>query len=154
MCLSGQCIISVSRISDHNRWKMKVKKYLFQISWYVIYNFYWILVYLTHWGRVTHICVGKLTIIASDNGLSPERHQAIIWTNAGLLLIGPLRTNFSEILIGIQTSLIQENVLENVVREIASILSRPQCVKAVIMKLFCLLHVTWAVLGLIRWINW
>ena len=59
--------------------------------------------YLIHWGRVTHICGGKLTIIGSDNGLSPERRQAIIWTNAGILLIGPLRTNFSEILIGIQT---------------------------------------------------
>ena len=58
---------------------------------------------LTHWGRVTHIWVGKLTIIDSDNGLSPGRRQAIIWTNAGILLIGPLRTNFSEILIGIQT---------------------------------------------------
>ena len=58
---------------------------------------------LTHWGRVTHICVGKLTIIGSDNGLSPERRQAIIWTNAGILLIGPLGTNFSDILIEIQT---------------------------------------------------
>ena len=58
---------------------------------------------LTHWDRVTHICVGKLTIIGSDNGLSPERRQAIIWTNAGILLIGPLGTNFSEILIEIQT---------------------------------------------------
>ena len=58
---------------------------------------------LTHWGRVTHICVGKLTIIGSDNGLSPQRRQAIIWTNAGILLIGPLGTNFSEILIEIQT---------------------------------------------------
>ena len=58
---------------------------------------------LTHWGRVTHICVVKLTIIGSDNGLSPGRRQAIIWTNAGILLIGPLGTNFSEILIGIQT---------------------------------------------------
>ena len=57
---------------------------------------------LTHWGRVTHICVIKLTIIGSDNGLSPGRHQAIIWTNAGILLIGHLGTNFSEILIGIQ----------------------------------------------------
>ena len=56
---------------------------------------------LTHWGRVTHICVGKLTIIGSDNGLSPERRQAIIWTNAWILLIGPLGTNFSEILIEI-----------------------------------------------------
>ena len=58
---------------------------------------------LTQWGRVTHICVVKQTIIGSDNGLSPGRRQAIIWTNAGILLIGPLGTNFSEILIGIQT---------------------------------------------------
>ena len=58
---------------------------------------------LTHWGRVTHICVRKLTLIGSDNGVSPGRHQAIIWTNAGILLIGPLGTNFSENLIGIQT---------------------------------------------------
>ena len=58
---------------------------------------------LTHWGRVTHICVGNLIIIGSDNGLSPERRQAIIWTNAGILSIGPSGTNFNEILIGIQT---------------------------------------------------
>ena len=58
---------------------------------------------LTHWGRETHICVGNLTIIGSDNGLSPGRRQAIILTNAGILLIGPLGTNFSEILIEIQT---------------------------------------------------
>ena len=37
--------------------------------------------------------VVKLTIIGSDNGLSPGRRQAIIWTNAGILLIEPLRTN-------------------------------------------------------------
>ena len=54
--------------------------------------------YLTHWGRVTHICIGKLTIIDSDNGLSPGRRQTIIWTNAGILLIRTLGTNFSEIL--------------------------------------------------------
>ena len=56
---------------------------------------------LTHWGRVTYICVSKLTIIGSDNGLLPDRRQAIIWTNAGLLIIGPLGTNFSENLIEI-----------------------------------------------------
>ena len=56
-----------------------------------------------NWGRETHICVGKLTIIGSDNGLSPGRRQAIIWTNAGILLIGPLGTNFNEILIEIHT---------------------------------------------------
>ena len=46
---------------------------------------------------MTHICVSKLTIIGSDNGLSPGRRQAIIWTNDGLLLIGHLGTHFSEI---------------------------------------------------------
>ena len=56
---------------------------------------------LTHWGRVTHICVNNLTIIGSDHALSPDRRQAITWTNAGILFIGPLGTNFSEILIEI-----------------------------------------------------
>ena len=50
-----------------------------------------------------HICIGKLTIIGSDKGLWPGRRQAIIWTNAGIMLIGPLGAIFSEILIGIQT---------------------------------------------------
>ena len=31
--------------------------------------------------------VGKLTITGSDNGLTPGRHQAIIWTNDAILLI-------------------------------------------------------------------
>ena len=58
---------------------------------------------LTHWGWVMYICVSKLTIIGSDNGLSPGRHQAIIWSNAGILLSEPLGANFSEILIEIYT---------------------------------------------------
>ena len=60
-----------------------------------------IILYLTHWGRVTHICVSDLTSIGSDNGLSPGRRQAIIRTNAGILLIRPLGTNFSEFLVEI-----------------------------------------------------
>ena len=52
---------------------------------------------------MTHICVGKLTIIGSENGLSPFWRQVIIWTNAGILLIGPLGRNFCEILIRINT---------------------------------------------------
>ena len=48
-----------------------------------------------------HIWVRKLAIIGSDNGLSPGRPQAIIWTNAGLLLIGSVGTNFGKILIEI-----------------------------------------------------
>ena len=62
---------------------------------------------LNQWGRVIDICIGDLTIyasmnrvsIGSANGLSPGRRRAIIWTNDGMLLIGPLGTNFSEILI-------------------------------------------------------
>ena len=52
---------------------------------------------------MTHICVGNLTVIVSDYGLSPGRRQAIIWTNYGILLIEPLGTNISEILIEILT---------------------------------------------------
>ena len=52
---------------------------------------------LTHWGWVTHIWVSKLTIIGSDNSLSPGRRQAIIWTNAKIL-IQTLWTNLSKIL--------------------------------------------------------
>ena len=59
------------------------------------------IVVLIHWGRVTHICVSTPTTNGSDNGWSPGRRQAIIWTNDGILLIWPLGTNFSEILIEI-----------------------------------------------------
>ena len=69
---------------------------------------------LTHWGRVTHICVSKFSILGSDNGLSPGRRQAIIWTNAGLLLIGPLGTNFNEMLIKIHTFCLGLNVLNGI----------------------------------------
>ena len=49
------------------------------------------------------ICVSKMIIIGSDNGLSPGRRQAIILTNAGILLIRPFGINFIEILIKINT---------------------------------------------------
>ena len=47
-----------------------------------------------NWGRVTHIGFSNYASIGSDNGLSPG-------TNVGILSIGPLGTNFSEILIEI-----------------------------------------------------
>ena len=59
--------------------------------------------FFTHWDRVTHIYVSKLTIIGSDDDLSPARRQPIIWTNAGILLTGRLGTNFNDILIEINT---------------------------------------------------
>ena len=76
---------------------------------------------------MTHICVGNQTIIGSDNGLSPGRYQAIIWTNAVISLNPPLGTNSSEILIEIHIFHVK-NAFVNGVCEIATILSRPQCV--------------------------
>ena len=74
-----------------------------------------------------HICVGNLAINGSDYGLSPGRCRAIILTSAGILLIGPLGTNFREILIEIlKFSFI--NAFESIVCEMAAILSRSQYV--------------------------
>ena len=82
---------------------------------------------LIHWGRVTHICIGNITIIGPDNGLSFGRRQAIIWTNAGILLIWTVGTNFSEILIEILTFSLK-NAFESVVCEMAAMLFRSKCV--------------------------
>ena len=92
---------------------------------------------LTHWGRVTHICVGNLTIIASDNGLSPGRRQAIIWNNAGILLIGPLGTNFSEILIEIKTFSFKKMDLK-----MSSGKWRPSCLGLNVLIASCVTSVT------------
>ena len=90
---------------------------------------------LTHWGRVTHICVGNLTIIGPDNGLSPGRRQGIIWTNAGILLIGPWGTNLSEILIGIQTFSFKKIHLK-----MSSAKWRPFCVGLNELSVYLLTH--------------
>ena len=62
------------------------------------------LAYITRWGRETHIYVAKLGHIISSNNniLSPHLRQAIIWANAWLSSIGPMRTYFSEIWINLQ----------------------------------------------------
>ena len=63
----------------------------------------WCYIPITHRGLMRHTCISKLTITGSDNGLSPGRRQAIIWTNAGILLIWTIGKNFSEILSKIHT---------------------------------------------------
>ena len=90
---------------------------------------YWSLE-LTHWGRVTHICASQVTVVGSDNGLSPDRRQAIIWTNAEILLIEPLRTTLSDMLIEVDTFSILENIIENVAWKMAAIWSWPQYVNS------------------------
>ena len=87
---------------------------------------------LTHWGRVTHICVSELTIIGSDNGLSPGRRQAIIWTNDGILLIGPIGTNFNDISIGIQTFSFKKMHFK-----MSSAKWRPFCLSLNVLKMVC-----------------
>ena len=52
---------------------------------------------LSHWGLVRHICICKLAIIGSDNGLSIYRRQAITGTNAEVLAIRLWVIPFSEI---------------------------------------------------------
>ena len=54
-------------------------------------------------GVTSVVGVPSTHLVASDNGLPPDQRQAIIWTNTGILLIGPLGTNFSEIVIEIYT---------------------------------------------------
>ena len=74
---------------------------------------------------MTHICVSNLTIIGSDNDLSPSRRQAIIWT----IINGTLGNIFQWNLKQNVYILIQENACENLVCEMEAILSRPQCFK-------------------------
>ena len=69
---------------------MQVTKWLNEphISWHSKNQF-------NYWGRATYISVSKLTIIGSDDGLSPGRHKAIVWTNAGILYNWSPRNNFN-----------------------------------------------------------
>ena len=83
---------------------------------------------LTHWGRVAHICVSNLTITGSDNGLSPGHRQAIIWTNAGILLIRPLVRNFNEILVEIHSFSFKKMHFKLLSGKMTAIFSLPQCV--------------------------
>ena len=83
---------------------------------------------LIHWGRVTHICVSELTIIGSDNGLSPGRapshYQNQCWNIVNKTPRNKLQWKFNQN----SNISIQENAFESVVCEKAAILSRPQCV--------------------------
>ena len=109
----------------HNCMKM------YSLEPFLINNFF---INLIHWGWVMHICISKLTIIGSDNDLSPGRHQAIIWINIGILLIGPLGTNSVKYK---SNFFFQEKAFENVVRKLGAILSRPQCVNVEILQFTC-----------------
>ena len=88
---------------------------------------------LTNWGRVRYICFSKLNIVGSDNALSPRAWRpAILWTNAGILSMWYLRTNFGEKLIEVRTLSLKMH-LTNVVCKVAAILARPRCVNNIML---------------------
>ena len=90
-----------------------------------VYN---INVLLTHWGRMTRICVIKLSIIVADNGLSPDRHQAIIWTNAGWNIVNwTLRSILQWNIYRNSYILIQENLFQNAVCKKGRFVSASMC---------------------------
>ena len=95
---------------------------------------------LTQWGWVTNICVNKQTNMDSDNGLLPGWLQAIIWTNAGILLTGPLGTNFSEILIKIYTFWFKKMHLK-----MLSGKWQPFCLHLIVLTTMC--HPEWHTCG-------
>ena len=84
------------------------------------------LCWLTHWGRVTHICISKIAIVGSDNGLAPARRHYLnqCWNIVNWTLGNKFQWNLNRNLY----TFIQENVFENVWK-MAAILSWPQCVK-------------------------
>ena len=88
------------------------------------YCFLWIL--LIHWGRVTHTCISKLTIVGSDTGLSPSHYlnqcQDIVYRT----LTNILQWNFNRN----SYIFIQENAYENAIWKMEALLSRPQCVNS------------------------
>ena len=93
-------------------------------------KFHWSLflrVQLTHWGRVTHICVNKLTIIGSDNGLLPSHYLNQCWNNVDWTLRNKLQWNLNRNYF----IFFQENAFQNVVYEMVVILYRLQCVNSI-----------------------
>ena len=82
---------------------------------------------ITHWGRVTQICISKLTIIGSDNGLSPDWRQVIIWTNARIIVNWNLRNKRQWNLKQNSYIFINKSAFKYVICEMVAALSPPQC---------------------------
>ena len=111
---------------------------------------------LTRWGRVTHICVGKLTIIGSDNGLSPGRYSHYLnqcWNIVNWTLRNKFQWNFnrnSNIFIYENRMKISSakwrsfcpclNVLTHYFRWLNAKEANPQCTEAASLVSFALSH--------------
>ena len=111
-----------SNIQRTNTWTMLLNCYMFEQTLHR--GIYGVRNDLTHWSRVTHIFVSKLTSIGSDNSLSPVWCQAITWTNAGVLSIGLLGISFCVIWIGILSLSFKKMYFKMPYAKMAAILSR------------------------------
>ena len=132
-----QCKTTVSQLLTHwkycslalgNRYSLSSGEFDFR-GYTTLYFEHWLCLWyctITHWGRVMHICVNKLTITGSDNGLSPDRRQVIIWTNGIILLIWSLGTDLGEIFIEILIFSLKKMRCKCRLQH-GGHLSRPQC---------------------------
>ena len=69
--------------------------------------------------------------------LTNGRRQAITWTYVGILFMGPIGTNFSEMLIKIHTFSFKKIHLKMSSGKKAAILSRPPCVNYTCYSCYC-----------------
>ena len=80
-------------------WKSQTLLEIINISVMIVLFTWWVWMWLTF--KPTEVksrtCVSSKANIGSDSGLSPVRPQAVIWSNAAMLLNGQLGTNASEI---------------------------------------------------------
>ena len=100
---------------------------------------------LTHWGRVTHICVSKLVhlwfrlwIVA----YSAPSHYLNQWWQIIILTLG---TIIKLLIIQNSNVFIKENTFENIFCEMASILSWPQYVEILTMTTPLTVDELWSV---------
>ena len=100
-CTCKTCGKAISETEDRADFTHKDTKHPDPTACNIMAMFWRRLALLAHWDRVTHICVSKVTI-------KIRWRQAIIWTSAGILLIGPSGTNFSEMSIEIITCSIKK----------------------------------------------
>ena len=127
--LSGSRSSEMYHLSDHCCWQGVMCwgwGLLIEVRRHILVYKFWVkiclFVYITHWGRMRHICVSNIIIIEIDNGLSPSRRQAIIKTNAGVLLIEQ-----TVVKLYLDSNIfIEQNTIQNVVCKISVILSGPR----------------------------
>ena len=100
---------------------------------------------------MTHICVIEISIIGSDNGLSPwppSHYLNQCWNIVNWTLRKKLQWNFNRN----SNIFIEENMFENVVCEMSTIFSRPRCVK-LCQKRFPSLSMQYQEAPIIAWLD-